>query len=198
MSILPIRDLVPNCNEAADRLLVRLILEERSESAFRQLYRSHTPALERLLRAAGIDDEDHLDDIVQETWMRASRILDRFSWRSSFRTWLAGIASNVRREGRRAARLREVRLTETQLASVPDDRPGEPLEGRGPLDALLDGLPARLRTVFELRAVDGLSHTEIAKRLGITAAAVRVRYLRARRQLRDRLRTETAEEEDPR
>ncbi len=91
----------------ADRLLVRRFLASRDEASFRALYRRHTPFLFRfLLRLTGGRDGDAQEG-VQETWVRAAARLKEFQWRSTLKTWLAGIAlrwwrEEARRSGREA------------------------------------------------------------------------------------------------
>jgi len=87
-----------------DRDLVEAVMELGDEQAFRDLYRRHTPRLlgfiSRLL--AGAEPED--EDVVQETWIRASERLDQFQWKSTFSTWLLGIGLNVVRDNLRRRR----------------------------------------------------------------------------------------------
>ena len=69
--------------EQPDRELVRAVVEERDELAFRALYRRHTPRLYRFaLRLAGGDPAD-AEELVHETWVRAVLGLPAFAWRSA-------------------------------------------------------------------------------------------------------------------
>jgi RNA polymerase sigma-70 factor, ECF subfamily len=73
------------------------------EDAFRALYRAHTPALYALaLRLTG-SDQSEAEDLVQETWVRATRKMSAFRGESALRTWLCGVLVNVRRERVRSA-----------------------------------------------------------------------------------------------
>src|SRR3982751_6068921 len=68
------------------------------EPAFRALYALHSPPLYAfLLRLLG-RWRSEADDALQDVWLRAARDLPRFRGRSTFRTWLFGIAVNRCRE----------------------------------------------------------------------------------------------------
>ena len=67
---------------------------EGDEGAFRALYRRHNPKVYRfVLRMVGGDTAE-AEDIMQETWLRAARALERFRWQSALSSWLSGIALN--------------------------------------------------------------------------------------------------------
>ena len=110
----------PLSAQQQDRDLVGAFLTHRDEASFRALYRAHTPALYRfaVLRVGAAA----ADDVVQETWLRATRALAGFQWKSMLRTWLTGIALNACRE-----RFRK----RGRLVVVPDPVP-ESSAGEGP------------------------------------------------------------------
>jgi RNA polymerase sigma-70 factor (ECF subfamily) len=78
----------------ADRVLVDKFTRDRDEHTFRELYRRHTPALYRLALRLLAGKETNAQEAVQETWIRACRLLAVFQWKSSLRTWLCGILIN--------------------------------------------------------------------------------------------------------
>jgi DNA-directed RNA polymerase specialized sigma24 family protein len=83
--------------------------DERAAAA---LVERHARPLARFLAGAGAPDAD-LDDVVQETFIRAFRSVDRFRGQCQFRTWLLTIGGNVLKDfGRRAARRRVLPLDE--------------------------------------------------------------------------------------
>lgn len=165
--------------ETADRVLADRVLEDGDEAAFRALYRRHTPhLLQFALRVLGGSEHD-AEDVVQETWIRAVGALERFEWRSAFRTWLIGICLNRARDRLRKPS-REVQPEEplevaTPPASVPD---------RVDLENAISALPDGYRTVLVLHDVEGFSHEEIGERLGIAAVTSRSQLSRARSAVR--------------
>ncbi len=156
------------------------------EQAATELVRRHTRALARFLAGAGAPDAE-LDDVVQETFIRAFRALGSFRGQCRFRTWLLTIGGNVLKDAhRRAKRSRVVPLAE-ELRSTdgdPHDR-AVASEAEGRLRAGLQQLPRLQREVFLLRAQQGLEYEEIATALGTTPGAARVHYHHAVKRLKE-------------
>lgn len=137
----------------------------------------------------------HAEDVVQETWVRAASALGSFSWRSSLRTWLLGIAVNCSREVLRSAsrdaasagRPAPWRDRHHPEAGTPAADPGSP-PSQGPeridLERAIRELPDGYREVFILHDVEGLTHEEIGNRLGIGAGTSKSQLSRARHALR--------------
>jgi RNA polymerase sigma-70 factor (ECF subfamily) len=167
-----------------DRALAEAVLDGGDESAFRELYRRHTPRLYMLmLRFLGGVEHD-AEDIVQETWMRACEGLDRFRWDSAFSTWLRRIGVHVavdflRRRGRNPA-----------VAGVEGfDPPASPLplDERIDLEEAIARLPEGLRQVVVLHDVEGMTHGEIAELLGVAEGTSKSQLFSARKALRQLL-----------
>lgn len=153
---------------------------------------------DRLYRLAYgvLRDRAEAEDVVQESFLALIDRIDTFEGRSRVSTWLYRVAYN-----RSIDRVRERRRASPGVdddAAVPMPRsladwskqPDEILvdrEARDMLERAIGDLPERLRAVFVLRDVEGLSTAETADVLGITTAATKVRLHRARLQLRERL-----------
>jgi RNA polymerase sigma-70 factor (ECF subfamily) len=159
------------------------------EQAAADLVGRHARALARYLAGAGAPDAE-VDDLVQETFIRAFRSVDRFRGQCQFRTWLLTIGGNVLKDyGRRASRRKLMPLDETVR-----DVTGDPhelavaSEAEARLAAGLKVLPRLQREVFLLRAQQGLEYDEIAAALATTPGAARVHYHHAVRRLKEMLR----------
>jgi RNA polymerase sigma factor (sigma-70 family) len=152
------------------------------ELAFRQLYRRHTPRLHQLvLRLVGGREAD-AEDVVQDTWLKATERLGSFRWESSFATWLCAIGLNVVRElARRRSRRPEVDWPEHH-----DPPQAAPLDLVDPLDLerAVAGLPAGYRTVLVLHDVEGYTHEEIGAALGIASGTSKSQLFWARQAVR--------------
>ncbi|MBO9555998.1 RNA polymerase subunit sigma-70 [Cellulomonas sp.] len=129
---------------------------------------------------------DEAEDAVQETYLRGHRSWDGFEGRSSVRTWLYRIATNVcldlaRDRGRRA-------LPYGHVDALPTERWVQPFPGdrddlRLALVAGMQALPPAQRAVLLLRDVLQLPADEVASILGTTVPAVKSSLQRARARL---------------
>ena len=140
------------------------------------------------------------EDVLQNTFMNALAHLPEFEGRSSLATWLYRIATNealmlIRRkkpevnlEGLQVDDP-DAELTPHQFADWSSLPENELLSGEGKkaLDEAIRTLPEKLRMVFLMRDVEGLSIKETADALGLTETNVKTRLLRARLHLRERL-----------
>lgn len=166
--------------DKTDPDLVERFMRTKDETTFRELYRRHTPYLYLLaLRLVG-GAVSEAQDAVQDTWLRACKTLSEFAWRSSLRTWLAGILINrVREMNREGARRSEEELPEEFSLPGPA-RAGEQTD----LEQAVARLPAGYRLVLVLHDVEGYTHEEIGARLGISVGTSKSQLHHARKALR--------------
>jgi RNA polymerase sigma-70 factor (ECF subfamily) len=166
-----------------DRRLVEAYVSTRDEQSFRALYRAHTPALFRMAwRLGGLQAAD-VEDVIQDTWLRAARRLGEFRFQSTLRTWLIGVLINCLRERRRRPRF---------ATDVPGTEPIAPVRHealRIDIERAVAALPPGMREVFVLFDVEGLTHIEIAGLLDIQAGTSKSQLFAARRKLRELLST---------
>lgn len=157
--------------------------------AERALYDAHVDRVYRLAwRMAG--DETMARDFTQDTFIRAFERLADFRGDSAFATWLHSIATSVILNGlKKVKRIhgREVTGDELPEVTIPTREAEPDLKLR--LRRAIDGLPDGYRTVFVMHDVEGYTHEEIAKALGIQPGTSKAQLFRARA----RLRTELAE-----
>jgi RNA polymerase sigma-70 factor (ECF subfamily) len=156
------------------------------EQAAAELVGRHARALARYLAGAGAPEAD-VDDLVQDTFIRAFRSVGRFRGQCQFRTWLLAIGGNALKDhGRKASRRQVMPLDEGVRDSRGD--PHELAEAREVETRLavgLKGLPRLQREVFLLRAQQGFEYEEIAVALATTPGAARVHYHHAVRRLKE-------------
>lgn len=157
---------------------------------------------QRLFRAAWsiLRDRFEAEDVVQSAYLRAFEAIGTFEGRSSLSTWLTRIAVNEALGRRRAEKRRRAHLNgalvlddyreKLMRGSMTETPPGADLareQIRGLLEAAIARLPENFRLAFVLREVEELSVEETAETLGIPAATVKTRHLRARRRLSEAL-----------
>ena len=171
---------MPEDASVTERALAEKFCQHGDESAFRALYRRHTPLLYRVAYRMVADGAA---DIVQDAWLRAAQRLPSFRWESSLATWLVGIVMNRCRE--------EIRRT-TNEAQTRDEVP-EPV-ARNPnawlhlhLERAIAQLPEGYREVLLLYDVEGYTHEEIAQALEIEVSTSRSQLARARAAMRANL-----------
>lgn len=158
------------------------------ESAASELVARHAQALARFAASFGAHDE--IDDLVQETFIRAFQSLDGFRGESAFRTWLFAIERRLLLDRRRAEKRRPGRVDvqegdarteydalDTMVASEAAHRVREAMMKLSPTQ----------REVFVLRVAQGLSYREIAELVGTTEGAARVHYHNAMRAVKEHI-----------
>jgi len=162
--------------------------------AFRVLVERHSRNLFRLAYRMTGHQED-ADDVVQETFLRAYRQLEKFDERASFGTWLYRIAANCsldlirarKRRGEQQEAPEEGAPDPIQLlpdsAPPPDRLAMSSAVGRKVADALNE-LSEVERTAFVLRHYEGMCIEDIGRTLGVQPNAAKHSIFRAVQKLR--------------
>lgn len=169
------------------------------EAAFESIMRRHNQLLFRTARSI-LKSDAEAEDAVQDAFLRAWLALDSFRAESKLSTWLVRIVTNEALGRLRRAKVPTIPLEDAMTSIDPKmqlalaDTPGSGPEQsalraqvRGLIEQQIDLLPDDYRTVFMLRAVEGLSARDVAEALDIPVATVRTRAFRARKLLREGL-----------
>ncbi len=155
--------------------------------AERELYETHVDRIYRLAyRLAG--DEELAQEFTQETFIRAFDRLRQFRGEAALSTWLHAIARSVIFNGLRKRKRRESREVELKEVSDVGHNPKESepdLKER--LANAIDGLPLGYKTVFVMHDIEGYTHEEIARTLGVRTGTSKAQLSRARAKLRTQL-----------
>ena len=159
--------------KAGDSDGFKSLVERHSRSVFRLAYRM-------------TGNESDAEDIVQETFMRAYKQLNRYESRSSFSTWLYRIAANCSVDLIRARKVRQpVEVPETLKSSDPEpDRALYSSQVKHKVSLAMNQLSGQERTAFVLRHFEGQSIDEISKALGVGDNAAKHAVFRAVQKLR--------------
>src|SRR6476659_1027394 len=182
-------DVEPGGGKDAQRDL-ELIARWKSgdERAATELVERHASALARFAVSSG--ERNDVDELVQDTFVRAFASIDGFRGDSSFRTWLFTIERRLLIDRRRSARRRgeQVEVRENDAATEYDSLDGVVAdETQRRLQAALAKLSPTQREVFVLRVSEGMSYAEIADTVGTTEGAARVHYHNAMRTIKELL-----------
>lgn len=183
-----------------DQQLVEKV-QHGDKRAFDLLVIKYQRRLARLL-SRFVRDSAEVEDISQETFIKAYRALPSFRGDSAFYTWLYRIGVNTAKnflvsQGRKlpatingfdaeeaenfegADQLREVNTPESELMGK---------QVAQTVNQALETLPEELRTAIVLREIEGLSYEEIADVMNCPVGTVRSRIFRAREAVADKLR----------
>lgn len=170
------------------------------EASFRALYRAlYDPVYGYARRRLG--NETEAEDVTARVFHRFVERLDRYDpERGSLWTWTMTLARHAVVDHWRARRpdAEPVDALAEVLASA-DDTPLERLirgEDEKLLHTMLRDEPAETREIFALHLVEQMPHREIAQVLGLSEDAVKQRYARAKRRLRETHRTPGLTEDD--
>jgi RNA polymerase sigma-70 factor, ECF subfamily len=168
-----------------EQLLTDAVRSGDRES-FRVLYENNIDAVARFL-STRVPRSD-VDDLVAEVFLRAWK--SRLTYESRgyrYLSWLLRIATNlVISNARRPIRETAGLDGHDSLNDDPADRVVDQLTGRS-MQAMLEVLPERQRTVLELRFLEDLSSSEVGEIMGLSGEAVRQLTVRALRQIRGQL-----------
>ena len=183
----------------ADQELVRRV-QRGDKQAFGLLVEKYQRKLARLLQRL-IRDPAEVEDVTQETFIRAYRALPAFRGESAFYTWLYRIGVNTAKNHLIATGRRVPTTTELGAEDAESRDEGEQLRDINTPDRLLmskeiaetvnsaiQELPEELRMAIQLRELDGLSYEEIAGIMECPIGTVRSRIFRARDAIAQKLR----------
>ena len=184
-----------------DALLVQRTLDG-DQRAFGLLVSRYQRRIQRLIGRM-VRDAELVEDIAQETFIRAYRALPNFRGEAQFYTWLYRIAVNSAKKALVELR-RDPLIFESSRAGEADDdetyRPPNDLSSDETpemllaakevaivVNAALEQLPDDLRQAITLREIEGLSYEEIAAVMGCPIGTVRSRIFRAREAISERV-----------
>ena len=147
-----------------------------------RVYKEHFAFVWRSLRRLGLP-LDALDDAAQDVFIVALRRRSEFRGRSSYRTWLFGIAANVAREARRKGRRAEILEPIDDALQSPQASPLEratDAEAVRFVEAFLSTLDDAKRQIFILAELEQMPAPEIADAVGAKLNTVYSRLRAAR------------------
>ena len=163
--------------EPIEVALVRAVLDGEHDR-YGRLYEMYAPLVHGILLARVPRDE--VADLVQDIFLHALRKLHTLRDAKSFGPWIAMIARNRAMDFHRASR-ETIEVTEQTAIEKPLNRTAHEVLN------LIRELPDAYRETLVLRFVEGMTGPEIAARVGLTPASVRVNLHRGMKLLRERM-----------
>jgi RNA polymerase sigma-70 factor, ECF subfamily len=186
----------------ADAVLVERV-KRGDVRAFEMLVVKYQRRVERLIGRM-VRDVDLVQDIAQESFIRAYRALPQFRGDSAFYTWLYRIAVNTAKKAlmdmKRDPLVLESSRSQGEDGEETSRAENELTTGETPeallaskeiataVNAAIEALSEDLRQAITLREIEGLSYEEIAEMMNCPIGTVRSRIFRAREAIATRLR----------
>jgi RNA polymerase sigma-70 factor (ECF subfamily) len=177
-----------------DEIIARVRMGETA--LYELIMRRYDQRLYRITRAI-LRDENEAEDVLQESYIRAYVHLDQFAGHAKFSTWLTKIAIHeaLARQRQRNRIVDIVNTPDAEMQNMESLKSQSPspeqqsldLQARKFLEAAIDSLPERYRSVFILREIEELSTAETAACLELSEETVKVRLHRSREMLRRKL-----------
>lgn len=184
----------------SDALLVERTVAG-DQKAFELLVIKYQRRIQRLIGRM-VRDVDLVEDIAQETFIRAYRALAQFRGEAQFYTWLYRIAVNTAKKALMDLK-RNPTVSENAYKTSDDDETS-PLENELTssetpeavlaskeiaqiINNAMDALPEELRQAITLREIEGLSYEEISEAMGCPIGTVRSRIFRAREAISQKI-----------
>ena len=185
-----------------ERLVDQKLVEKAQRGdkrAFGILVEKYHKKLTRLL-ARMVRDQSEIEDIVQDSFVKAYRAINNFRGDSAFYTWLYRIGINTAKNhlvslGRRPKAMNEVEIEDVENFEDGDElRSIETPENTmmtkeivATVNDTIESLPDELKEAISLREMDGLSYEEIAELMQCPIGTVRSRIFRAREAIAEKL-----------
>lgn len=184
-----------NQNKTKEDVIIKRILEGEKE-LYEILVRRHNQKLYRIIRSY-LKKEAEIEDIMQNTYLKAFSKLYQFKLESSFSTWLIRIGINeslayLNKKGK-LVHLNKASnsLRSNSILEIPDYKQLNPqnrmiqMESKQLLENAIDQLTPKYKTVYILRELEEMSLKEIAIALDLTVANVKIRLHRSKVMLKD-------------
>lgn len=180
-----------------EKEVIKRILSGEKE-LYEILVRRNNQKLYRIIRGY-LKEESEIEDVMQETYIKAYTKLYQFKLEATFSTWLIRIGINES-----LARLKQkgkmIHLNEqsdsfksNSIREIPDNKQSNPQdkmmqkEAKQILENAIDSLDIKYKTVYIMREVEEMNMNEIAEALDISVSNVKVRLHRSKEMLKEKL-----------
>ncbi|MFH6983707.1 RNA polymerase sigma factor [Marinoscillum luteum] len=189
-----------NINDFSDHQIKDADVIKRILSGEKELYeilvRRNNQRLYRVIRSY-IKEETEIEDVMQNSYIKAYNKLYQFNSDSQFSTWLIRIAINeslaeLKKKGK-TLYLNNKDINDDLILEIPDHRQLNPQEKMAQtetkylLENAIDQLSIKYRTVYVMKEVEEISLKEIATTLNISVANVKIRLHRSKEMLKESL-----------
>ncbi len=169
--------------QPVDEKLLVARAQDNDYRAYEQLYQLHVGRIFALCVRL-CKDRDMAEDLTQEAFIQAWRKLNKFRGDSAFGSWLYRIATNTVLS---YLRKNKTFINSLDIDDVPEMAYRETTDEQIGLEQAISELPDGARAVFVLYSLEGYTHDEISKQLGIAQGSSKAQLHRARQLLKMKL-----------
>ena len=164
-----------------EKLLIKKAIQNNKE-AQQQLFAKHSPKMLGVCRQY-VKDLHHAEDLLLSGFLKVFIKLSTFKHEGSFEGWIRRIMVNTCISYLRKKNL----VTVSDEDFIFNDVATESLENTSVTDIqkLIDSLPEGYKMVFNLYAIEGYKHSEIAIKLGVSESTSKTQLFRARKLLQE-------------
>jgi RNA polymerase sigma factor (sigma-70 family) len=167
------------------------LIKKGEKELYELLVRKYNQRLYRIARSI-VKNDSEVEDILQDTYLKAYENLSQFRNKSQFSTWIirilinnANASLNKRKRFDNSLSIESASEAENTLSHTPDPMSNNELKKI--LEVAIDNLSENLRCVYMMREVEGLSVAETSECLSISEENVKTRLHRAKAILKDEL-----------
>lgn len=184
-----------NNNDIVEDFAIITQILDGDSNAYGKLVAKYSRVVNALIRKM-IRDEDDVDDLTQETFIKAFKALPSFKEGFSFSSWIYRIASNTCIDFMRRKRFNFVSIDQPiskhgddeQYIDIEDESNTPELEyllneRKKAVEIAIEQLPDNYRTIIKMRHEDELEYIEISKLLNMPLGTVKAHLFRARKLL---------------
>jgi RNA polymerase sigma-70 factor (ECF subfamily) len=167
-----------------------------NDEAFQEIVRRYEPSIKGFLHKR-LKDEERVQDLAQDTFLRVHRARDRYDASRKFSTWIYTIASNLlKNEYRNRSLRRETAFSDLRKDSAQQAAPSRPVEFesdtpdpervayqrelREAIHDAIERMDEHHRVPFVMREVEDRTYEEISEAIGVPVGTVKSRLFRAR------------------
>jgi RNA polymerase sigma-70 factor (ECF subfamily) len=181
--------------QISDHELIKRCQKKKDLKAFETLIKRHQNKVRAVIYKLTINTED-LDDISQETFIKAFRSINSFKGNASFSTWLCSIAINTCKDRLRSKNRQEqniIHMQEERLKEIPDNNEDSPdrqlslSEDKQLVFKEIQKLPDAQKIALILHDIESFSYEEIATISNCPVGTVKSRLFNARKTIKEKL-----------
>ncbi len=186
-----IRNALAQTSCPADENAATLVARAQAgdQGAFEQIYRAHVGRVFGICLRM-LSDQPRAEELTQRIFVRAWMKLNSFRGESSFSSWLYRLSVNMVLNELQSGRRESGEALDCDGSQIaPDPRATPSPNIQMDLEKAVASLPPQARIVFVMHDIEGYTHEEIADALGIAAGTAKAQLFRARRLLREALRS---------